>query len=119
MSAVGLKTLEDAHHLLRWLAISAVGHQFGITQNSVKRRAQLMAHVSQELRLVLACNLKLPTLVLDFVKQSHVLDCNRRLIGEGRDQFDLLVREWPYFRARQNQDADWHAFPQHGDAQDR
>ena len=44
--------------------------------NGVQRRAQLVAHVGKELRLVLARLRKLPALVLDFVKQPHVLDCN-------------------------------------------
>src|SRR5215831_11007737 len=30
MLAVGLKALEDAHHLFGWLPVSAVRHQFGI-----------------------------------------------------------------------------------------
>src|SRR5215831_3781026 len=74
MSAVGFKALKDAQHLLRWLTISAVRHQFGIAKNGVERRAQLVAHIGQELRFVLACLCKLPALVLDFVEQPRVLD---------------------------------------------
>src|SRR5262252_7140676 len=44
MLAVGLKALEDAGHLFRWLAVSAVRHQFGVAQDGVERRAQLVAH---------------------------------------------------------------------------
>ena len=36
---------------------------------------------------------ELAALVLDFVEQPHVLDCDHRLVGEGRDQIDLLVGE--------------------------
>src|SRR4029077_6735249 len=54
-----------------------------------------MAHIGEELRLVLACDLKLPALVLDFIEQPHVLDCAPRLVGEGLDKPDLLSGEWP------------------------
>jgi signal transduction histidine kinase len=49
--AIGLKPLEDAEHLLRRLAVSAVRHQFGVAQNGIKRGAQLVAHVGKELPL--------------------------------------------------------------------
>jgi hypothetical protein len=63
--AVGLKAFEYAKHFLGRLTISAVRHQFGIAQDGIKRRAQLMAHIGQKLRLVLACLFKLSALVLD------------------------------------------------------
>jgi hypothetical protein len=37
---------------------------------------------SEELRLVLARQLELAALVLDFVEQPHVLDGDRRLVSE-------------------------------------
>ena len=33
---------------------------------------------------------------LHLVEQPHVLDRDHRLVGEGRDQLDLLVGEWPH-----------------------
>ena len=33
---------------------------------------------------------------LHLVEQPHVLDRDHRLVGEGGDQLDLLVGEWPY-----------------------
>src|SRR5215467_7666236 len=78
-----------------------------------------MAHIGEELRFVLARLFKLPALVLDLVEQSHVLDGDCGLVGECCDKFDLLVGEWPYFRACQNQDADGDAFAQHWYAEDR
>src|SRR6516164_2552425 len=96
---------------------STVRHQFGIAQDGIKRRAQLMAHIGEELRLVLAGLLKLSALVLDFVEQPDVLDGDRSLIGKCRDQLDLLFGEWPYFRARQTQDTDWNALAQHRDGE--
>ena len=35
---------------------------------------------------------------LDAFEQAHVLDCDRGLVGEGRDQFDLFVGEGSHFR---------------------
>ena len=52
-----------------------------------------MADAGHELRLVLACLLQLPVLVLDFVEQPHVLDRDYRLVGEGLHECDLLVSE--------------------------
>ena len=54
-----------------------------------------MAHVGEELRLVLARLGELAALVLDFIEQPHVLDRDDRLVGEGGRQLDLLVGEWP------------------------
>src|SRR6516165_10230305 len=66
--AVGLKSFEYSKHLLGWLTVSAVRHQFRVAQDGVKRRAQLMAHIGQELRFVPARLFKLAALVLDFVE---------------------------------------------------
>jgi hypothetical protein len=93
MPAIGLESLEDAEHLLGRLTVSAVRHQFRITQDGVERCAQFVAHVGEKLRLVLACDLKLPALVLDFIEQSHVLDCNGGLVGKGLQQLDVLFRK--------------------------
>ena len=49
---------------------------------------------------MLARFLKLPALVLDFIEQPHIFDCNRSLVGKCGDQLDLLVGERLYFRAR-------------------
>ena len=65
MPAIGLKAFEYGKHFLGWLTVSAVRHQFRITQDGIERRAQFMTHVGEKLRLVLARDLKLPVLVLD------------------------------------------------------
>ena len=61
--------------------------------DGVERRAQLMAHVGEKLRLMRACLSELAALVLDFVEQPHVLDCDQRLVGEGLQQCDLTFSE--------------------------
>ena len=67
----------------------------GDADDGVERRAQLVAHVGEELRLVLTCDFELAALLLDFVEQSRVLDRQDRLRGEGLHQFDLLLGERP------------------------
>src|SRR3984893_9280335 len=51
--------------------------------DGVEWRAQLVAHVGEELRFVLACFSELAALVLNFVEQADVLNCNHRLVGKG------------------------------------
>src|SRR6516164_3836191 len=82
--AVRLKPFEYAKHLLRRLAISAVRHQFGIAKDGVERRAQLVAHIGEELRFVLARLFKLPALVLDFIEETYILNRDCSLVGKGR-----------------------------------
>src|SRR6516164_7871018 len=105
MPTVGLKPLEYAEHLLGWLTIRAIRHQFGIAQDGVERRAQLVAHIGEELRLVLARFFKLPALVLDFVKQSNILDRYHCLVGESRYKLYLLRIAWFYDFSAVNNDA--------------
>ena len=59
MLAVLLHPLEHLRGLGRQLAVEAVLHQLGVAEDGVERRAQLVAHVGQELRLVLARHLEL------------------------------------------------------------
>src|SRR5262249_31176346 len=115
MSAVGLKALEDAQHLLRRLAVSAVRHQFGVAQDGIERGAQLVAHIGEELRLVPARFFKLPALVLDFFEQPYILDGNRSLVAKGRGQLDLLFGERPHLGTAQRENTDWCALAQHWD----
>jgi hypothetical protein len=63
----------------------------GDADDGVQRRTQFVAHIGQELRLVLARLGELPALVLDFVEQPHVLDRNHRLVSEALQEFELLL----------------------------
>ena len=56
---------------------------------------------------------------LEFLEQPHVLDRDHRLVGEGRDQLDLLVGEGPDLGPPHHDGADEDALPEHRDAQDR
>ena len=84
--------------------------------DGIERRAQLMAHVREELTFVLACLGELPALVLNFIEQPHVLDGDYRLVGKCGRQLDLLVGERTHLRARQRQHADRHAITEEGHA---
>ena len=110
--AVGVQAIEHLAHLVRRLAVDVVENKLGVAEDGVERGAQLVAHVGEELRLVLACDLELVALVLDFVKQAHVLNSNHSLIGESGGQLDLLVTKRFYCLATQNDNADRVSFTQ-------
>ena len=79
--------------LLVELAEQALEQHLGEADDRVERRAQLVRHVGEELRLVLVGDLELAALVLDLAEQARVLDRDHRLVGEGLEQRDLLVGE--------------------------
>src|SRR5437763_749314 len=72
----------------------AAAARIAIAENGVERRAQLVAHVGEELRFVLAGDFELAALLLDLAKQPRVLDRQHRLIGEGLEQIDGALREF-------------------------
>ena len=106
MLAVGLHALEHAAHLLRRLAVDVVEDQLGVAENGVERRAQLVAHIGEELRLVPARHFELPALVLDFAEQPRVLDRQHRLRRERLHQVDGILREGAGRAAAHHQHAD-------------
>src|SRR6516162_3884679 len=91
MSPSAVYALQRLLRLFRAEALRVFDHHFRQSNDGIERRAQLVAHAGDELRLVLARLPELPALVLDFVEQPHVLDCDHRLIGERGDHLDLLV----------------------------
>ena len=54
MPTIALHPIEHATRLLRHLTVDAVEYQLGVAENGIQRRPQLVAHVGQELRFVLA-----------------------------------------------------------------
>src|SRR5207247_60634 len=77
------------------LAVDAVLQELRVAQDGVERRAELVAHVGEELRLVPARDLELPALFLDLPEQPRVLDGQGRLGREGLQRLDDLRREFP------------------------
>src|SRR5262245_19526929 len=63
-----------------------------------------MAHVGDELRLVLAGNLKLPALLSDLAEQASVLHRNCRLGSEGLDQSNDFLGECAWLVAPDDED---------------
>src|SRR5438552_18038104 len=117
MVARGIDVLPILLLLLVQLAEHAVGQDLGEADDGVERRPQLVRHVREELGLVLAGDLELPALVLDlevaglqFLEQAHIFDGDDRLVGEGLEQRDLLVRELPYLLSAKEEGTDRHAF---------
>ena len=93
MGASAVHALQRLLRLFRAKARRVRDHHLGQADDGVERRAQLVAHAGEELRLVLARLCELTALVLDLVEQPHVLDRNHGLVREGVEQFDLLVGE--------------------------
>ena len=88
MLAIAVHALEHAAHFLRDVAINAVEDEFRIPQYRIQRGAEFMAHVGQELGLVLARDFELMALIMHFVEQPRVLDREHGLSGEGLQQVD-------------------------------
>ena len=88
--------LHAAQRLLRLVRAEArrVGdHHLGEPDDGVERRAQLVAHAGEELRLVLARLCELAAFLLDLREQPRVLDRQHRLRGEGLQQIDRALRQ--------------------------
>ena len=58
--AVLLHSVQHLRRLGREFAVQTVLHELGITEDGIERRPELMAHVGEELRLVLARQFELP-----------------------------------------------------------
>ncbi len=85
----------------------------------VQRRAQFVAHVGEELRLVPAGRLELAALVLDLLEQAGVLDREHRLRGEGLEQPDHRGRELAGIAPADDQRAEDAILAQQRDADQR
>ena len=75
------------------------------------RRTRNHAQHLRRCRLLLQRLGKLARARLHLVEQPHILDRDHRLVGECRNQFNLLLGERTHGRSRQIEHADRHAFP--------
>ena len=75
------------------LAEQSFLQHFGEADDGVERRAQLVRHVGEELRLVPVGGLDLLALLLDLTEQPGVLDRQDGLCREGFQQLDDLGAE--------------------------
>src|SRR5262249_15729622 len=94
MAPVALQALQHYARLLRHLPVDVIENEFGVAEDRIERRAQLVAHVGEELRLVLACLRKLLALLIDLVEQPRVLDRQHRLIGKRFEEVDRALGEF-------------------------
>ncbi len=106
MAPVALQALQHGPHLVRGLAIDAVEHQFGVAENGVERRAQLVAHVGEELGFVFARLRKLTAFLLDFAEQPRVLDRQHRLVGKRFEKVDRALRKFAGLLAPDHESTD-------------
>src|SRR6516165_12326201 len=110
MPACTEHAVERLSVLLQCLSILA--QHLTDADDCVERRAQLVAHVGEKLRLVLACLSELSAFFLDIFEQPHIFDRNHSLVGERRDKLDLLFGKRPYCLPRQRNDANWASLTQ-------
>ncbi len=77
----------------------------GALDDGVKHRLHVRRRAADDAEHLGRCRLMLQRLaqfriaLAEFLEQSHVLDGDHRLVGEGLEQRDLLVGERPDFRA--------------------
>ena len=83
------------------------------TTLKIERRAADDAQAPRSLRSGTRAICELVRARLHLLEQPRVLDGDHGLVGEGLDQFDLLVGEWPHrARVRRREHADEHPFAQ-------
>jgi hypothetical protein len=104
--AVALHALEHAAHPFRHVAVDTVQYELGISEDRVQWRTQFVAHIGEELRLVLAGDLELVALDPDFVEQAGVLDRQHRLRREGLQQVDRALGKFAGRFAAHDEGAD-------------
>ena len=100
MLAVGADAREGIERFRTLGFVEALLHQLCVTQDGGERGPQLVAHVGDELRFVLAGDLevldglsKLLGSRLHLLEESCVLNGDYCLIGKRFDQFNLSVRK--------------------------
>ena len=86
--------------------VEAFLHQLGIAEDGGERGPQLVAHVGDELRLVLAGDLQFAALLGDLLEQASVLQRDGRLVGEALHEIDDGCRELAGLAALQDERAE-------------
>src|SRR5262245_62678171 len=102
MLAIGADALKGIQRLLTQRFIETLLHQLGVAQNGSERGSELMAHIGDELALVLAGDLKLPALLGDLAEQASVLHRDGGLGSEGLDEPNDLLGELAWVVASDN-----------------
>src|SRR5437899_4238334 len=93
MLASRVDLLEVVRELLGAEVGGVLLEHLAVADDGVERRAQLVGHVRQELRLVAVGGLELAALVPDLAEEPRVLDGQSRLAGESLEEIDDLRGE--------------------------
>ena len=118
MLAGGVDVLEVLVLLVVEVAEHPLDQHLGEADDRVKRGAQLVGHIGEELALVATGRLELLALVLDLVKEPGVLDRQGRLRGERPKQLDRRRRKLAWAVAGHTEAADQVALADHRYRQD-
>src|SRR5262249_30756341 len=105
--AVGADAGQRVQGFLAEGLVETLLHELGVTENGSERGSKLVAHVGDELRFVLAGDLKLAALPSDLLGKTCILQCNRRLVGKGLHQADDGLRELARLTPLQKKRAQW------------
>ena len=115
--AVGADARERVDRFLGRRLVEAFLHELGVAEDGGERGPQLVAHVGDELRLVLAGDLELAALLRDLLEQASVLNGDHGLVGEGSYDLNLLRRERPGHWSCHSHDADAGSVSQQGNSE--
>ena len=83
---------EPGPNFVGYFAVNIILDEFGVAEDRVQRRSQLVADVGEKLRFVTVGNLELLALRFDLLKQAGIVDGQRELLGNGIDQVDVSLR---------------------------
>src|SRR5262245_19700086 len=107
MLAVGANTREGIQRFRALRLVEALLHQLGVAEDGGERGSQLMAHVGDELRLVLTGDLELAALLGDLIKEARILQRDCRLVGKGLHQANDGLRKLAGMTPLQKERIDW------------
>src|SRR5262245_4568956 len=107
MFAVGADAGQRIERLLSERLVESFLHELRVAKDGGEWRSKLMAHVGDELGLVLAGNLQLAAFLCDLVEQARVLQRNHRLIGEALHECDHPRRELAGLAPVKDERAEW------------
>src|SRR5262249_54086519 len=100
------------------LTEQAVRQDLREADDRVQRRPKLVGHVGQELTLVLARCGDFAVCCFQLLEQPNIFDRNDRLIREGPEELDLLVRERSRPRPADQDHASYSPLVEQGDSEE-
>src|SRR6266498_4868180 len=89
-----------------------IQQDLGETDDCIERRAQLVRHVGEKLRLMPIRRLDLPALVVDLTEESCILDRDLRLVGQRGKEVDHPIVK-PTRRPAKKDNSTYHVIAGH------